>query len=233
MPIATLALATPPENRHVIAAARPSSVLQAPVLPGRLLQAARRAPSPHRRSSVHPPGPLHIRSLPARVHASRARSGQERSSTSGTRCPLSPCSSSSMSPNSPETRCHRTPPTPGNHLVPSTTVPPGPLSSPGTVCHHPARMRFRTLGLEYGCFQLAYGALASSDGSSAAEHMCLGAGGSKIIPTFWLTYSLNRADSCSCPSAFPRGSQSPVGCIRSAVFRDPILCIQGQLSRKA
>ena len=57
-----LAPATPPEHRHVIAtAARRSSVLQAPVLPGRLLQAARCVPSPHRRSSAHHLGPLYIR----------------------------------------------------------------------------------------------------------------------------------------------------------------------------
>ena len=104
-------------------------------------------------------------------------SGQERSSTSGTRCPLPPCGSSSGPLDPRESGRHRTPPTAADHRVSPATAalaashlrPPGASIPPWCACLRPS--------MSSGAFRLL--TAASTDGSSASGHMPLSAGGSK------------------------------------------------------
>ena len=105
------------------------------------------------------------------------RLGQGRSSTSGTRCPLPPCGSSSGSLDPRESGQHRRPPTAADHRVSPATAalaashlrPPGASIPPWCACLRPS--------MSSGAFRLL--TAASTDGSSASGHMPLSAGGSK------------------------------------------------------
>ena len=128
-----------------------------------------------------------------RLQISSGYSGQGRSSTSGTRCPLPPCGSSSGPLDPRESGRHRTPPTAADHRVSPATAalaashlrPPGASIPPWCACLRPS--------MSSGAFRLL--TAASTDGSSASGHMPLSAGGSKSS-TSRLTDSPNRADKC-------------------------------------
>ena len=92
------------------------------------------------------------------------RLGQERSSTSGTRCPSPPCGSLSGSLDPRESGQHRRPPTSGDlRGYPATATLGGSHHrTPGV--RIPSLVRLSASGLEFRCFQMAYGDFRCLDG---------------------------------------------------------------------
>ena len=90
--------------------------------------------------------------------------GQERSLTSGTRCPLPPCGSLSGSLDPRESGQHRRPPTSGDlRGYPATATLGGSHHrTPGV--RIPSLVRLSAPGLEFRCFQMAYGDFRCLDG---------------------------------------------------------------------
>ena len=91
-------------------------------------------------------------------------SGQERSSTSGTRCPLPPCGSSSGSPESPRNKGDRGSPTLGDLRGSPATANLGGSHHRTPGVRIPSLARLRALQFVLGCFQMAYGDFRCLDG---------------------------------------------------------------------